>query len=86
MPLNTLKIDLSFIRDIPEDKDDMAIVEAMLALAKSFNLIAVAEGVEREEQLDFLRVSGADRFQGFLLSRPMPAFEFEALLQTHPTL
>lgn len=86
MPLNTLKIDLSFIRDIPEDKDDMAIVEAMLALAKSFNLIAVAEGVEREEQLDFLRVSGADRFQGFLLSRPMPAFEFEALLKTHPTL
>jgi diguanylate cyclase (GGDEF)-like protein len=86
MPLNTLKIDLSFIRDIPEDKDDMAIVEAMLALAKSFNLIAVAEGVEREEQLDFLRVSGADRFQGFLLSRPMPASEFEALLKTHPTL
>jgi PAS domain S-box/diguanylate cyclase (GGDEF) domain len=86
MPLNTLKIDLSFIRDIPEDKDDMAIVEAMLALAKSFNLIAVAEGVEREEQLDFLRDSGADRFQGFLLSRPMPASEFEALLKTHPTL
>ncbi|MGC9387158.1 MAG: EAL domain-containing protein [Hydrogenovibrio sp.] len=86
MPLNTLKIDLSFIRDIPEDKDDMAIVEAMLGLAKSFNLMSVAEGVERPEQLEFLRTSGADRFQGFLMSKPMPAHAFEALLKTHPTL
>ncbi|MDR9498193.1 MAG: EAL domain-containing protein [Hydrogenovibrio sp.] len=81
MPLSTLKIDRAFVKDIPDDPNDMAIVEAMLALADKFQLQTVAEGVETEAQLAFLKDAGADAFQGFLKSRAVPAEQFEALLQ-----
>jgi diguanylate cyclase (GGDEF)-like protein/PAS domain S-box-containing protein len=81
LPLKTLKIDSSFIRDVPEDKNDMAIIQAILAMAKSLGLTTVAEGVEKPEQLAFLLEQGTDLFQGFLLSRPLPAKTFEALLK-----
>ncbi|KUJ72314.1 bifunctional diguanylate cyclase/phosphodiesterase [Thiomicrospira sp. WB1] len=81
MPLSTLKIDRAFVKDIPDDPNDMAIIEAMLALAEKFQLKTVGEGVETEAQLAFLQKVGADAFQGFLKSKAVPADDFEALLR-----
>ena len=80
-PLDELKVDRSFIKDIPEDADDMAIVTAILAMASSLGLSVVAEGVEEEAQLAFLRELGCDEYQGFLFSKPLPVDEFTTLLQ-----
>ena len=80
-PLDTLKIDRAFIQGLPADRDDAAITTAIVRLAKSLNLITVAEGVETEAQRAFLLVEGCDRLQGFLWSRPLPATELEALLR-----
>ena len=79
LPLDKLKIDQSFIRDIPEDEDDMAITKAIIALGKSLNLTIIAEGVEEIEQRDFLIEQGCDLIQGFFYSRPIPAEEIESL-------
>jgi diguanylate cyclase (GGDEF)-like protein/PAS domain S-box-containing protein len=79
-PIHTLKIDKSFIRDIGSDSDDAALVIAIIAMAKSLHLSIVAEGVETEEQLAFLRAQGCTQCQGFLFAKPMPEQEFGAFL------
>lgn len=79
-PVDCLKIDRSFIQDLPGDADDAAIPRAVLAMAHSLKLRVVAEGVETAEQLQFLREHDCDDVQGFLLGRPMPAAEFRRAL------
>ncbi len=79
-PIDTLKIDRSFIKDIPSDKQDMAISRSIIALAEALDLDVVAEGVETEEQCQFLKNEHCHSMQGFLFSRSLPAQEFEALV------
>ena len=78
-PINTVKIDQTFVRDITIDPDDAAITVAIISLAHSLKLKVVAEGVETREQLDFLRAHGCDQAQGYLLARPMSADAVSAL-------
>jgi len=80
-PLDVLKIDRSFISDIPASADDMAISSAIIAMARSLGLRVIAEGVETPAQLEFLLERCCDMYQGFLRSRPLPAAEFAALLR-----
>jgi EAL domain-containing protein (putative c-di-GMP-specific phosphodiesterase class I) len=80
-PLDTLKIDSSFIRDLSSDRNDAVIVRAIVALAHGLNLKVVAEGVENAAQLVFLQSCGGDQYQGYLHSKPLPAAEFERLLR-----
>jgi EAL domain-containing protein (putative c-di-GMP-specific phosphodiesterase class I) len=72
-PVDSVKIDQSFVRDISTDPDDAAIAEAIIVLAKSLRLRVMAEGVENEDQLYFLRTRGCDQGQGFIFSEPIPA-------------
>jgi len=81
MPLNELKIDKSFVDDTPDDVESSAIVKTILSLAKSLNLKTVAEGVETQQQLAFLRDERCDEMQGYLFSKPVPAVEMTALLK-----
>jgi diguanylate cyclase (GGDEF)-like protein/PAS domain S-box-containing protein len=78
LPIDKLKIDRSFIDDLGTDADDRAIAIAIINLAKTLKLTALAEGVERQEQLDFLRTHGCDEFQGYLAGNPVLAEEFSA--------
>lgn len=80
-PVNTLKIDLSFIAGLPNNSDDVAIVRAILAMSKHLNMNVVAEGIETQEQLDFLRDNGCQMGQGFLFSKAVPAEELSELLK-----
>jgi diguanylate cyclase len=81
-PINTLKIDASFIRDISSDRNDALIVQAIIAMAHSMQLEVVAEGVEDKTQLGFLQSLGSDQYQGFLHSHPLAAADFERFLES----
>ncbi|MBI1424196.1 MAG: EAL domain-containing protein [Gammaproteobacteria bacterium] len=82
-PIDRVKIDRSFIRDLSSDSDDVAIVKAIIAMSKTLRLRVVAEGVETEEQLALLRGEGCHGFQGFLFATPMPENELSDLLHRH---
>jgi diguanylate cyclase (GGDEF)-like protein len=84
-PVDRLKIDQSFVRDIVSDSDDAAIAMAVISMAGSMNLNVVAEGVETVEQLEFLKSRSCDEIQGFVLSRALPPAEFQAMLREHTT-
>ena len=77
LPVDKLKIDQSFVRGIPEDKEDVSIVKAIIALAKSLNLDLIAEGVETNAQKEFLRKNGCKNIQGYYYGKPMPADEIK---------
>ena len=79
-PIDSVKIDRSFIRDLPGDTDDAAITRAIIAMAHSLKLNVIAEGVETEEQLRFLRDHECDEMQGYYFSRPVPEDEFARLV------
>jgi diguanylate cyclase (GGDEF)-like protein len=83
-PIDRLKIDQSFVRDITTDRDDAAITSAIIALTRNLGLKTIAEGVETRAQLEFLRAHGCNEVQGFLLSRPVAAAECAALLAAQP--
>jgi EAL domain-containing protein (putative c-di-GMP-specific phosphodiesterase class I) len=80
-PLDKLKIDRSFIRDLMKNPDDMSIVRAIISLAHSLRLRVVAEGVENADQLEFLRELGCDQYQGFFCSPAVPAEAFATLIK-----
>jgi diguanylate cyclase (GGDEF)-like protein/PAS domain S-box-containing protein len=79
-PVRRLKIDRSFVQDIPGDADDRAITGAIISLAQKLQMQVIAEGVETQEQADFLAASGCDDVQGYLISRPVAAAAFVPLL------
>jgi len=81
LPLNQLKIDQSFIRDLATDSSDQAIVRTIIAMADSLNLGIIAEGVETEAQQQLLLDKGCTNYQGYLFSKPLPIEQFEALLK-----
>jgi EAL domain-containing protein (putative c-di-GMP-specific phosphodiesterase class I) len=80
LPLDFLKIDQSFVRNVASSRSDQAIVRATIAMAHSLNLKVIAEGVETTEQMAFLCEQGCDEVQGFLFSRAVPPQEFSELM------
>jgi len=86
MPLDRLKVDQSFVRDIVADENDAAIVRSIISLGHQFKLQVIAEGVETLEQLDFLRARGCDEIQGYYYSHPLPVEEFVMFINDNPVL
>ena len=82
MNLDELKIDRAFVEKLPHDKTSISIVETILAMAKTMNLDVVAEGVEDEEQLNFLHLNNCSKVQGFYFSRPLTAPDFMRYTQS----
>jgi diguanylate cyclase (GGDEF)-like protein/PAS domain S-box-containing protein len=82
-PVDTLKVDRSFIRNIPDNSGDNAITEAIIAMGKTLRLTVVAEGVETQEQMDFLQERSCDEMQGFYFSKPVVPEKFADLLRAH---
>ncbi len=80
LPLDQIKIDQSFVRDLTSDPNDAAIVKTIIAMTNMLGLNVIAEGVETNAQLDFLNQNGCHAFQGYLFSRPIPIYEFEKYL------
>lgn len=85
-PIDTLKIDQSFVRDIATDPASADIVSAVIGLAQRLRLRVVAEGVENEEQLGYLKKQGCDQIQGYLFSKPVPADAFSEMLRANKSL
>ena len=85
-PIDTIKIDRSFVRDLPDDSEDKAIAQAIISMGKALGMTVVAEGVETAEQETFLRDHACDEMQGFLFSRPVPPQQLAELLRSTPLL
>lgn len=81
LPIDRLKIDRSFIQDLPGDKDDVAITRTIIAMARSLNLGVIAEGVEHVSQFDFLKKEGCEEFQGYALAKPLPPEDVAHLIK-----
>ena len=81
LPINQLKIDQSFVRDLPQDEEDVAITKAIIVLANSLQLDVIAEGVETEDQRDFLLENGCDTMQGYLYAKPVSSREMQERLK-----
>jgi diguanylate cyclase (GGDEF)-like protein len=83
-PIDTIKIDRSFVRDLPNDSEDQAIAQAIISMGKALGMTVIAEGVETVEQQTFLRNHACDEMQGFLFSKPLPAQQMADLLRAEP--
>ncbi|MEO8330943.1 MAG: EAL domain-containing protein, partial [Gallionella sp.] len=81
LPLDQIKIDQSFVRDIISDPNDAAIVQTIIAMTEALGLNVIAEGVETESQREFLDAHGCHAFQGYLFGRPVPLDQFESILK-----
>jgi diguanylate cyclase (GGDEF)-like protein len=85
-PIDTIKIDRSFVRDLPNDSEDQAIAQAIISMGKALGMTVVAEGVETPEQQAFLRSHACDEMQGYLFSKPLPPRQLASLLRSAPLL
>ena len=83
LPVDILKVDRAFVRDLPHNRDDLAITRAIIAMAHGLSMTVVAEGVEQKHQFDSLRDSGCDEYQGFYCSPAMESDVLETLLRKH---
>jgi EAL domain-containing protein (putative c-di-GMP-specific phosphodiesterase class I) len=80
-PIDTIKVDRSFVRELPGDPESRGITEAIIEMARVLSMTVIAEGVETREQAEYLREQACDEFQGFYFSKPVPAAEFVKMLE-----